>query len=300
MMKFKWRKLGVIAGLSLSIIVAGCGSEDGDAQADTSVSEELSYTITGTEPGAGQTKKNEEVLDAYENLAGWEQQLSSAGAMLTKLSEAIDNEEPIVFSAWSPHYKFAKWDLKYLEDPKGIHGDEEKITTIARKGLKEEMPEAYTIIDRIQLELSAVEEALLEAQEKDYEEVTEEWANANQEIIAEWTEGVDSVDGTSIELALLPWDDAIFTANVAKVALEQKGFNVTLTQVDPAIMFEAVATGNADASLAVWMPITHADLYEEYKRDFDDLGPNLEGAKTGLAVPAYMDINSLEDLEPKE
>lgn len=281
-------------------MIAGCGSGNEDAQAEGSVSEELDYTITGTEPGAGQTKKNEEVLDSYDNLAGWEQELSSAGAMLSQLSKAIDNKEPIIFSAWSPHYKFAKWDLKYLKDPKGIHGDEEKITTIARKGLKDEMPEAYTIIDRIQLELSDVEEALLEAQEKEYAEVVQDWAKNNQETVAEWTEGVDSVDGTSIEIALLPWDDAIFTANVAKLALEQKGYDVTLTQVDPAIMFEAIATGSADASLAVWMPVTHAELYKQYEDKFDDLGPNLEGAKTGLAVPAYMDIDSLEDLEPKE
>ncbi len=299
-MEFKWKRLGIIAGLSLSLIVAGCGSNEGEAESETSVSEELEYTITGTEPGAGQTKKNEEVLDSYDNLAGWEQELSSAGAMLTQLSKAIDNKEPIVFSAWSPHYKFAKWDLKYLKDPKGIHGDEEKITTITRKGLKDEMPEAYTIIDRIQLELPDVEEALLEAQEKEYAEVVQDWAKGNQETIAEWTEGVDSVDGTSIEIALLPWDDAIFTANVAKFTLEQKGFDVTLTQVDPAIMFEAIATGSADASLAVWMPVTHAELYKQHEDDFDDLGPNLEGAKTGLAVPGYMDIDSLEDLKPKE
>ncbi|CDO04868.1 Glycine betaine/carnitine transport binding protein GbuC precursor [Oceanobacillus picturae] len=300
MMNFKRKILGIFIVLILSLMIAGCGSSNEDAQAEGSVSEELDYTITGTEPGAGQTKKNEEVLESYDNLAGWEQELSSAGAMLSQLSKAIDNKEPIIFSAWSPHYKFAKWDLKYLKDPKGIHGDEEKITTIARKGLKDEMPEAYTIIDRIQLELPDVEEALLEAQEKEYAEVVKDWAKENQETVAEWTEGVDSVDGTSIEIALLPWDDAIFTANVAKFALEQKGYDVTLTQVDPAIMFEAIATGSADASLAVWMPVTHAELYKQYEDDFDDLGPNLEGAKTGLAVPAYMDIDSLEDLEPKE
>lgn len=299
MVNIEWKKLGIIAGLCLSLIVAGCGSEDGDAQAEANISEELNYTITGTEPGAGQTQKNEEVLEKYDNLTGWEQELSSAGAMLTQLSDAIDNEEPIVFSAWSPHYMFAKWDIKYLDDPQGIHGDEEQITTIVRKGLEDEMPEAHTILGRIQLELPDVEEALLEAQEKDFEEVAQDWADANQETIAEWTEGVDSVDSTSIELALLPWDDAIFTANVAKIVLEQQGFSVTLTQVDPAIMFESIATGSADASLAVWMPVTHAALYEQYKDNFEDLGPNLEGAKTGLAVPAYMGIDSLEDLESK-
>lgn len=297
---FKWRKIGIITSLALSLIVTGCGSDDESAQAESSVSKELEYTITGTEPGAGQTEKNEEAIATYDSLAGWEQEMSSAGAMLTQLSDAIDNEEPIVFSAWSPHYKFANWDLKYLEDPQGIYGEDEHITSIARKGLKDDMPEAYTIIDRFQWELQDVEEALLETLEKDFEVVAGEWVDENQETIAGWTEGVESVDGTSIELVLLPWDDATFTANVAKIVLEQQGFNVTLTPVDPAIMFESIAAGDADASLAVWMPSTHVALYDKYEGDFENLGPNLAGAKVGLAVPAYMDIDSLEDLEPKK
>jgi glycine betaine/proline transport system substrate-binding protein len=289
-----------MAGLSLTLFATGCGAAAEDEEKQESVSEALEYTITGTEPGAGQTQKNVEAMEKYDSLQGWEQELSSAGAMLTQLSEAIENEEPIIFSAWSPHYKFANWDLKYLEDPLNIYGEEEQIRTIVRNGLKDEMPEAYTILDRIEFELESVEAALLEALDSDYETVSKSWVEENQDTIAEWTEEVNTVDGTSIELVLLPWDDAKFTANVAKIILEEQGFNVTLTPVDPAIMFEAVATGNADASMAVWMPSTHEPLYSEYEGNFEDLGPNLEGAKVGLAVPAYMDIDSLEDLEPKE
>ncbi|WP_156289372.1 glycine betaine ABC transporter substrate-binding protein [Oceanobacillus salinisoli] len=300
MFNFKWKKFGVIAGLSLSLIAAGCGSDEGNAQTEANVSEEMEYTITGIEPGAGQSETNEEAISAYDSLNGWEQELSSTGAMLSELSEAIDNEEPIVVSAWSPHYMFANWDIKYLEDPKGIFGEEEAITTITRKGLKDDMPEAYTILDRINWELSDVEAALLEAQEKEFEEVAQDWVDENQDTVAEWTEGIEPVDGTSIELVLTPWDAETFTTNVAKIVLEQQGFSVTLTPVDPAILFKAIATSDADASLAPWMPATHGELYAEYEGEFEDLGPNVEGAKIGLAVPSYMDINSIEDLHPKE
>ncbi|ASN06331.1 glycine betaine ABC transporter substrate-binding protein [Virgibacillus necropolis] len=299
-MRFKWKKLGLISGLSLSLIVAGCGSDDGNVQSDASVSEKMEYTITGLEPGAGQTKKNEKAISAYDSLDGWEQKLSSTGAMLSELSEAISNEEPIIITAWSPHYMFAKWDIKFLEDPKGVYGEEESGTTIARKGLKDEMPIAYTIIDRLHFEIPEIESALLKAQEKDIEEVTQEWVDENKEKVAEWTKGVETVDGTPIELVLTPWADATFTANVAKIVLEQQGFNVTLTPVDPAILFKSIATGDSDASLAPWMPITHGALYAEYEGDFEDLGPSFTGAKIGLAVPSYMDIDSIEDLQPKE
>src|SRR5699024_2126165 len=79
--------------------------------------------------------------------------------------------------------------------------------------------------------------------------------------------------------------------------MEQKGFDVTVTPVDVAVVFESVANGDGDATLAAWLPITHQDFYEQYKDDFDDLGVNLEGAKIGLVVPEYMDIDSIEDLE---
>lgn len=36
------------------------------------------------------------------------------------------------------------------------------------------------------------------------------------------------------------------------------------------------------------------------KEDFVDLGENLKGTKTGFVVPTYMDIDSIEDLQPKK
>ena len=302
MINFRWKNIGIVAGLSLSLIVAGCGADDEKAQSeeDVNVSKEMEYTITGIEPGAGQSETNEEAISAYDSLDGWEQELSSTGAMLTELDEAIDNEEPIVVSAWSPHYMFAEWDIKYLEDPQDIFGEEQQFTTIARENLEEDMPEAYTIFERFEWELDDVEEALVETQEKEVEEVAQNWVDENEDTVAEWTEGVDPVDSTPIELVLIPWDAETFISEIAKVVLEQQGFDVTLTPVDPAVLFEAISTGDADASLSPSMPVTHSHLYAEYEDDFEDLGANVEGNKIGLAVPSYMDIDSIGDLQPKK
>ncbi|WP_315898429.1 glycine betaine ABC transporter substrate-binding protein [Planococcus sp. CPCC 101016] len=48
------------------------------------------------------------------------------------------------------------------------------------------------------------------------------------------------------------------------------------------------------------MPGTHATQLETYGDKLVDLGVNLEGAKIGFVVPAYMDIDSIEDLTPAE
>ena len=90
-----------------------------------------------------------------------------------------------------------------------------------------------------------------------------------------------------IELVSTPWDSERASSSVMKAVLEQLGFKVTVTPVDPAIMFEAVATGQADATVAPWLPSTHSSFYEKHKEDIVDLGENLTGTQNGLIVPVY-------------
>lgn len=296
----------ITLALFFALLLAGCGNED-EAQGNENTGEEtdnlgeaLDFTITGIEPGAGAMGLTEATLEEYENLEGWELLESSTAGMMTELSEAIDNEEPIIVVGWNPHYMFATHDLKYLEDPKGTFGEEENINTIVRKGLEEDMPNAYEILDRFNWEVEDMEGIMLEAQDIPIEEAASTWVEENQDKVNEWTEGLEPVDGEDIELVLTPWDSERASGEVMKLVLEEQGYQVTLTPVDPAIVFQAVANREADASLAPWLPITHGAFYEEYKDDIVDLGPNLQGTIIGLTVPEYMDIDSIEDLQPKE
>ena len=63
--------------------------------------------------------------------------------------------------------------------------------------------------------------------------------------------------GQEIELAYVEWDDAVATNHVVAQVLEDLGYDVTLTPLDNAIMWEAVSTGEADAMLSAWLPGTH-------------------------------------------
>ena len=304
---FKWKKLGILAGLSLSLIAAGCGQDDsasngnnGGDETTTNISEELDYTITGIEPGAGLTGQAINSLEEYENLEGWELQESSTAGMIGSLDAAIKNEEPIIVTGWNPHWKFSAYDLKYLEDPKGTFGGSENINTIVKKGLEEDMPNAYKILDRFYWEPQDMEAVMFDAQKVSFEEAANNWIQENQDKVAQWTEGVEKVDGKEIELVSTPWDSERASSEVMKAVLEQQGFKVKVTPVDPAIMFEAIANGEGDATLAPWLPSTHASFYEKHKENVVDLGENLTGTQNGLVVPEYMDIDSIEDLQPKE
>ena len=304
---FKWKKIGILAGLSLSLVAAGCGQDDsasngnnGGNETTTNISEELDYTITGIEPGAGLTGQAINTLEEYENLEGWKLEESSTAGMMGSLDAAIKNEEPIIVTGWNPHWKFSAYDLKYLEDPKGTFGGSENINTIVRKGLEEDMPNAYKILDRFYWEPQDMEAVMFDAQEVSFEEAANNWIQENQDKVAQWTEGVEKVDGKEIELVSTPWDSERASSEVMKAVLEQQGFKVKVTPVDPAIMFEAIANGEGDATLAPWLPSTHASFYEKHKENVVDLGENLTGTQNGLVVPEYMDIDSIEDLQPKE
>ena len=304
------KKLGVITGLSATLLLAACGGSGGDegttdegtdsgANGDANYGEQMNYQITGIEAGAGVFKASENAIEEY-GLEGWEVQASSSGAMATALGEAIEKEEPIIVTGWSPHWKFAKYDLKYLDDPKGVFGDAETINTMVREGLESDMPEAYQVLDNFYWTPEDIESVMLKISEgADPRDAAQEWIDENEDKVAEWTEGVSEVDGDEIELVYVEWDTEVSSTNVVGLVLEDLGYNVTITPLDNAVMWEAVATSEADAMVAAWLPGTHGDLYEQYQDQLIDLGPNLEGAKIGLVVPAYMDIDSIEDLDTK-
>lgn len=283
---------------STALLLAAC---DGDADAeDTSVFEEMDYTITGIEPGSGITESARATLETYDNLEGWELQESSTGGMMVELEQAISNEEPIIITGWQPHHIFEIHDLRILDDPKEGFGAEENIHTMTRIGLEEDMPHATAILDNFAWEIEDMQQIVLDAQDLPFEEAAQNWYDANQDLVAEWTEGVPESDGQEIDLISMPWDTERASAHLMTLVLEDHGFDVNVTSVDPSVLFQALAQGEADATVTPWLPTTHGAFIEEYGDDIVDLGPNLPGAISGLVVPEYMDIDSIEDIPARD
>lgn len=102
--------------------------------------------ITGIDPGAGIMARTEEALEEY-NMTNMELQEGSGATMAAALREAIRDGDWVVVTGWSPHWKFGRWDLKYLEDPKKVYGEAEYIGKVVRQGLEEDATEAYQFLD---------------------------------------------------------------------------------------------------------------------------------------------------------
>ncbi|MHD0396306.1 ABC transporter permease/substrate binding protein [Staphylococcus simulans] len=143
--------------------------------------------ITGIEPGAGIVKATDKTIESYSNLNDWEQVISSTGAMNAQLKRAIQNKDEIVITGWNPYWIFQRYDLKYLDDPKGTMGKAESIHTMTRKGFKEDMPEAYKTLDNFKWSVDDMESIMLEIENgKDPEKAASEWIEKHRDKVEKW------------------------------------------------------------------------------------------------------------------
>ncbi|MNC14878.1 Glycine betaine-binding protein OpuAC precursor [compost metagenome] len=194
---------------------------------------------------------------------------------------------------------FAKYELKYLADPKGSFGEDEEIRTVVRKGLKDTFPSAHAMLDRFEWtpeDMAVVMSAIVDG--KKPEEAAADWVKANSAKVEEWTKDLAKEDGKKLKLAYVAWDSEIASTYVVRQVLEERlGIKAEMLQVEAGPMWAGVADGSADAMVAAWLPTTHQDYMDKYKDKVEDLGVNLKGTKLGLVVPSYMEISSIEELK---
>ena len=92
------------------------------------------------------------------------------------------------------------------------------------------------------------------------------------------------------------WAEGIAFTNLAKAALEDKGYDVKITPLEPGPIYATLAKGDADLMLDAWLPHTHGDYWEEYGDKMTKIGESFSGGTTGLVVPQYVEVNSISEL----
>ena len=294
----------IIAALAMVATVGfltACSSTQPKYDAKKPLGPQINYTITGIDAGAGIMSSTDKALKAYGlEQKNWQLQPSSTAAMTSTLQKAIADKRPIVVTGWTPHWMFTKFPLKFLKDPKNVYGKAEQIHTIVRKGLKQDAPQAYQVLDQFHWtpkEISSVMLAVNNGQ--DPAAAAKAYVKKHPEQIAQWTKGVSHVSGSpKLTLTYIAWESEIASTNVVATVLRQVGYKVTIRAMEPQPVWASVATKAADAQVSAWLPNTAAKLYADYKNQVVDLGVNMDGARVGLAVPKYMkNINSIEDLK---
>ena len=149
------------------------------------VKDKFNSEVVGIDAGAGVMRATDEAINAY-NLDF--KLLSSTGPMMTaSLKRAIDENKWVVVTGWKPHWKFSRFDLKILEDPKNIFGEAEFIYSIARKGFKEEDPFAAELIANMKFTGEQISSLMSAVDEADTEALgAKEWLEKHRDVVESW------------------------------------------------------------------------------------------------------------------
>jgi glycine betaine/proline transport system substrate-binding protein len=156
--------------------------------------------IIGIEPG---NDGNQIVLDMIENdiynLGGWDLVEGSTEAMMIAVGSAFKRDEWICWLGWSPHWMNLTYDIKYLEDPKGMWGTEpEVVKTLAWAGFDQAHPNLAKFFTQLHVtpEIQGYWIDQYSRQKKDPDAVAEQWIKDNLGIVDQWVYGVTAKDGT--------------------------------------------------------------------------------------------------------
>lgn len=137
----------------------------------------------GIEPGTQTAAIAEGVPDAYG--LDMRQSTSSSAAMLQELDNAIKKEQDVVVTLWSPHWSFAKYDIKMLEDPKEAMGTGDEIIIYSRLGFAEDYPELTEMLASISLsndQFADLMERMNGKDQAEYDQIVADFLNDNPDI----------------------------------------------------------------------------------------------------------------------
>jgi glycine betaine/proline transport system substrate-binding protein len=146
--------------------------------------------IIGIAPAAGVMKKTREAITAY-GLTEYRLVSGSEISMTAELSNAIRKQQWIVATGWIPHWMFGRWDMRFLKDPKNVFGDAERIETVVRKGLKQDMPKAYKFLDQFYWTPDEMDQLMVWIKDDEgmypYEKALR-WLRYNEDRVKSWLE----------------------------------------------------------------------------------------------------------------
>jgi glycine betaine/proline transport system substrate-binding protein len=146
-------------------------------------------TVQGIDPGSGLNQASERALLDY-NLTDMRLVASSSAAMTAVLDKAIRERRWVMVTSWTPHWMFARYKLRFLEDPQLVFGGVEWIHALGRQGLDRDHSDLAAFLSRFQIPDRELSDLLLMANERSAAEAVEDYLDRHPARIRYWTTGV--------------------------------------------------------------------------------------------------------------
>jgi glycine betaine/proline transport system substrate-binding protein len=143
------------------------------------VKAKLDSKIFTSEVGNGQYKLTVKAIEDYK-LDGYKLVASSESGMLNELDRNLKRGKWSLINAWSPHWMFSKYSLRYLDDPKHIFGGAEQIHAVARKGFSEQYPQVAQFFAHYSIPQANLQKLMMQARESSADQVVADYYAANK------------------------------------------------------------------------------------------------------------------------
>lgn len=143
--------------------------------------------IVGIDAGSGVMLKTDQAIKDYG--LDYKLQASSGAAMIAELTRAEKEHKSIAVTGWVPHWMFAKWKLKFLEDPKGVYGAAETVDSVGSLDLEKKAPEVAAFLKKFQwASKDEIGEVMLAIQDgAKPEAAAKDWVAKHPDRVKEWT-----------------------------------------------------------------------------------------------------------------
>ena len=155
---------------------------------DPSLASRFDNRVEGIDPGSGLNQASAEAFKVYQ-LKDLELVASSAAAMTAVLDQAIRQQRWVVVTSWTPHWMFARYKLRFLQDPQRVFGGIEWIHALGRESLDLEIPEVAGFLTRFHLPDQEMSDLLLQANDRSAEVAVDDYLNTHQARVRYWSTG---------------------------------------------------------------------------------------------------------------
>lgn len=151
--------------------------------------ENYAYDLIGIDADAGVMQKARLAIKQYDlplNLLDL-----SETEMVKHLEDSIKRRREVVVTGWEPHWLFARYDLRFLEDPDNIFGKKENIHSIGRAGLGQDHPHAVRFFERMQLTEKQLNQLVYFVRlSEDPKAGVKNWMKENEYIVNQWVKNL--------------------------------------------------------------------------------------------------------------
>lgn len=177
---------GAVVGLAVPDYVSRAKIDSISDLKDPRIAKQLGGVIHGIDPGAGEMRASRQAMKDYGLKDRYKLQAGSEKTMIGALSRAMQKMEPVVVTLWTPHWAFAKWNLRFLKDPKGDFSGPQHVDVLVRKGFREDYPEVARFLSNVHIPLQALQKAMYVAHQTNEKTAVSRFVANHRALVASW------------------------------------------------------------------------------------------------------------------